>query len=114
MGRVYAQIPPEEKPRTGIFASNYGEAGAINLYGPAYGLPRPYSGHLAFWRWGPPPETATGPVIFVGRWTADGLAPHCGPAASPHATTTTPGRQRRAGRAGLVVPGEYLETVITK
>jgi hypothetical protein len=77
---VYRSLPVSERATAVIVTRNYGQAGAIDRYGPAHGLPRPYSGHLAFWRWGPPPDTATGPVIFVGRWTADGLAPHCGQA----------------------------------
>jgi 4-amino-4-deoxy-L-arabinose transferase-like glycosyltransferase len=48
-----------------IFTSNYGEAGAIDRYGPALGLPRAYSGHNAFWYWGPPSD-ASAPVIVVG------------------------------------------------
>jgi hypothetical protein len=41
--------------RTTILAGNYGEAGAIDRYGPGYGLPRVYSGANNFWLWGPPP-----------------------------------------------------------
>ena len=48
-----------------IFTSNYGEAGAIDRYGPALGLPPAYSGHNAFGYWGPPPDRP-GPVITVG------------------------------------------------
>src|SRR5205814_767925 len=48
-----------------IFTSNYGEAGAIDRYGPALGLPPAYSGHNAFGYWGPPPDHA-GTVITVG------------------------------------------------
>jgi 4-amino-4-deoxy-L-arabinose transferase-like glycosyltransferase len=48
-----------------IFTSNYGEAGAIDRYGPALGLPSAYSGHNAFGYWGPPPDRA-GPVVAVG------------------------------------------------
>lgn len=58
-------IPQEERSRLGILAGNYGEAGAINLYGPEYGLPRAISGIDSFWLWGygePPPET----VIVLG------------------------------------------------
>jgi hypothetical protein len=58
-------IPPEERPRLGILAANYGEAGALNVYGPAYHLPHAISGMDSFWLWGygsPPPET----VIVVG------------------------------------------------
>ena len=36
---IYWALPEEERSRTGIFASNYGEAGAINLFGPEHDLP---------------------------------------------------------------------------
>jgi hypothetical protein len=49
--RIYKTIPPSE--RAGIFANNYGEAGAIELYGAAYGLPHPISGTNSFWLRGP-------------------------------------------------------------
>jgi 4-amino-4-deoxy-L-arabinose transferase-like glycosyltransferase len=48
-----------------IFTSNYGEAGAVDRYGPALGLPAAYSGHNAFGYWGPPPDRP-GPVVAVG------------------------------------------------
>ncbi len=48
-----------------IFTSNYGEAGALDRFGPALGLPQAYSGHNAFVEWGPPPDRA-GPVVVVG------------------------------------------------
>jgi hypothetical protein len=48
-----------------IFTSNYGEAGAVERFGPPLGLPRAYSGHNAFAGWGPPPDAAR-PVIVVG------------------------------------------------
>ncbi|MEU4220328.1 glycosyltransferase family 39 protein [Actinoplanes sp. NPDC026623] len=77
---VYRSLPAEEQATAVIITTNYGEAGAIDKYGPARGLPAPYSGHLNFWRWGPPPDTATGPAIFVGDWTAGALASYCGSA----------------------------------
>jgi hypothetical protein len=43
-----------------ILTGNYGEAGAINLYGSRYGLPMAISGINSFWERGygdPPPET---------------------------------------------------------
>ncbi|MGB6392971.1 MAG: hypothetical protein WBF14_11430, partial [Candidatus Acidiferrales bacterium] len=46
-------------------AANYGEAGALQLYGPAYGLPRVMSGVNSFWERGysnPAPQT----LIVVG------------------------------------------------
>ncbi len=62
---IYAGIPAAEKARAGILTGNYGEAGAIDLYGRAYGLPRAISGANSYWLRGygdPPPET----VIVVG------------------------------------------------
>ncbi len=43
-------LPPAERNRLGILAANYGEAGAIDLYGPAYGLPPAISGVNSFGR----------------------------------------------------------------
>jgi len=51
--------------RAVILTRNYGEAGAIDRYGPALGLPRAYSGHNAYGDWGPPPA-GSAPVIAVG------------------------------------------------
>ncbi len=53
-----------------IFTSNYGEAGAIDRYGPLLGLPSAYSGHNAFGYWGPPPDRA-GRVVTVGLDASD-------------------------------------------
>jgi hypothetical protein len=41
---IYATLPSAERTQTGILAGNYDEAGAVNLYGPALGLPRAISG----------------------------------------------------------------------
>jgi hypothetical protein len=57
---IHRALPETEKPQTGILAGNYGEAGAINLYGPAYGLPEAISGVNSYWLRGygePPPQT---------------------------------------------------------
>jgi 4-amino-4-deoxy-L-arabinose transferase-like glycosyltransferase len=51
--------------RAVILARNYGEAGAIDRYGPALGLPHAYSGHNAYGEWGPPAD-GDAPVIAVG------------------------------------------------
>ncbi len=63
-------LPEEEKPQTGIFTSNYGEAGALNMYGPALGLPTAISAVNTYWLRGygdPPPQT----LIIVGYQRAD-------------------------------------------
>lgn len=59
VAEVYTALPPEDQARTVLFTSNYGEAGALHRYGPAYGLPAVYSGHNELWFAGPPPESAT-------------------------------------------------------
>jgi len=58
--QIRDSLPAQERSRLGILAGNYGEAGAIHLYGPQYGLPKPISGVNSFWQDGygnPPPET---------------------------------------------------------
>ena len=65
VANIYAGLPAEERPQTGILTGNYGEAGAINLYGPAYGLPPAISAINSYWLRGygdPPPET----LLLVG------------------------------------------------
>jgi hypothetical protein len=51
----YRALPAAQRRRTAILAGNYGEAGAIDRFGPALGLPQAYSGANNFWLWGPPP-----------------------------------------------------------
>lgn len=64
VGRVHDGLP-EGGARAVILTRNYGEAGAIDRYGPALGLPNAYSGHNAYADWGPPPDGAA-PVIAIG------------------------------------------------
>ena len=45
VARVYNGLPADIRPRTAIFGQNYGQAGAIDLFGPKYGLPPAISGH---------------------------------------------------------------------
>jgi len=62
---IHASLPAEERAQVGILAGNYGEAGAIDLYGPALGLPKAISGVNSYWLRGygdPPPRT----LIVVG------------------------------------------------
>lgn len=65
----WRQIPPAEQTNAVIFTQNYGEAGAIDKFGPESGLPQAYSGHNAFALWGPPEQSGAeqaGPVEIVG------------------------------------------------
>jgi hypothetical protein len=74
---VYHGLTPDERKTAVIFTGNYGEAGAVAKYGPAHGLPAPYSGHLGFSRWGPPPDAMTGPVVLIGGWRPADLESYC-------------------------------------
>lgn len=65
VARIYNSMPPAERSSTGILATNYGEAGAINIYGPAYGLPRAISGVNSFWYQGYP-DPAPQTLIVIG------------------------------------------------
>ena len=69
---VYRRASTHGRPV--ILAGNYGEAGAIDRYGPALGLPAAYSGHNAYGSWGPPPDRS-GPVVTIGLEAAQ-LAPN--------------------------------------
>ncbi|HMF64898.1 MAG TPA: hypothetical protein VK608_12485, partial [Edaphobacter sp.] len=57
----FHSLSPEDQRKVSIFASNYGEASAINLLG--HGLPTAISGHNSYWLWGP--SGATGEVMIV-------------------------------------------------
>ena len=63
--RVAASLPAGERRRAVVLATNYGEAGALDVLGPARGLPPVVSGHNSYWLW--PPESLDGPVIALRR-----------------------------------------------
>lgn len=65
LAQVRDSLGVADRSRFGILAGNYGEAGAINLYGKEYGLPEAICGTNSFWARGygdPPPET----LIVIG------------------------------------------------
>jgi 4-amino-4-deoxy-L-arabinose transferase-like glycosyltransferase len=53
VARVYDALPPGDRARAAILASNYGEAGAIDFYGPARGLPGAIATTGSYWFFGP-------------------------------------------------------------
>lgn len=63
IGRVYQALPPDQRTRAAILAGNYGEAAAVDFFGPRYGLPKAISGHNNYWLWGP--RGATGELMIV-------------------------------------------------
>jgi hypothetical protein len=72
---IYNSLPAEERAQTGIWAGNYGEAGAINLFGPKLGLPRAYSRHQNHWYWGPPPQVYKNLIVI--QWSLDDVRDNC-------------------------------------
>jgi hypothetical protein len=65
VAEVWNRLPQEEKRGAAILAGNYGEVGALNLYGERFGLPRVISGVNSSWERGygeVRPET----VVVVG------------------------------------------------
>ncbi|TWP43498.1 glycosyltransferase family 39 protein [Lentzea tibetensis] len=77
VSQVWQQIPPEQRATAVIFTRNYGQAGAIEEFGAAQGLPKPYSGHMSYADWGPPPDSMTGPVVLVGGVDNSSLLTGC-------------------------------------
>jgi len=53
VARVYDSLPAADRARCMIFGQNYGEAGAIDWFGPRYGLPKAVSAHQNYFYWGP-------------------------------------------------------------
>jgi len=75
VARIYDALPPEERARTGIFASNYGEAGALHLFGPGLGLPEAICAHQSYSLWGPP--DFRGDTLIWLQWGRQYLEPWC-------------------------------------
>ncbi len=70
LARTVAVVYRRARGNAVIFTSNYGEAGAVDRYGPALGLPHAYSGHNGFAEWGPPPDRP-GAVLVIGLHGSD-------------------------------------------
>ncbi len=71
-------LPPEQRENAGVLVGNYGEAGAIEILGPAYGLPAPISMTNSAWLRGypkPPPSTLI--VLGFSRNGADRAFTSC-------------------------------------
>lgn len=74
VARVYNSLPPEERARTAIFANSWGEAAAVDFYGPRYGLPQAISAHNGYWIWGP--GKYDGSIVIVLRSDGRGDRKH--------------------------------------
>lgn len=61
---AYNSLPADVRARTAIFAQNYGQAGAVDLFGPRYGLPPAISGHQSYFLWGPCGYTGESMIVM--------------------------------------------------
>lgn len=81
---VVATLPADERDSLVLLAGSYGEAGAIDLFGPAHGLSPAYSPHNGYADFRRP--TDDNATVVAVRFTVDGrIAPHfdqCTPVAT--------------------------------
>ena len=63
VGCVFQDLTEQERAKAAVLAGNYGEAGAIDLFGPQHGLPAAICGHHSYYLWGP--RNATGEVVIA-------------------------------------------------
>ena len=63
VAHVYHSLSPEEQAKTAIFCDNYGQAAAVDFFGPRYGLPKAISGHQNYFLWGP--RNYTGEIVIL-------------------------------------------------
>ena len=75
VAQIYSSLPPDLRSRTGIIAGNYGEAGAIDLFGPKLGLPTAISDHQNHYYWGPPKGSYD--AFIVIQWDQDDVERLC-------------------------------------
>lgn len=93
----------DERSGAVLLAANYGEAGALDRYGPALGLPPAFSPHMSYFAWGPPPDASRGPVLLLAQ-----------PAAGDQVTRHLVGcRQVGSVDNGLGIDNEEQDAVLT-
>jgi Dolichyl-phosphate-mannose-protein mannosyltransferase len=69
--RVYNSLSSEEQMHTAIFANNYGEAGAIDFFGPRLGLPKSICNHQSYWLWGPRDYDGSTVIVLGSNGSGD-------------------------------------------
>ena len=67
VARIYHALPPDVRAKTAIYGQTYGQAGAIDLFGPKYGLPPAISGHQSYFLWGPGGYTGESMIVMAGN-----------------------------------------------
>jgi Dolichyl-phosphate-mannose-protein mannosyltransferase len=62
---AYRALPPATRRTTAVVTNSYWDASALDRYGPARGLPHPFSPHRGYWYFGAPADDVD-TVLFVG------------------------------------------------
>jgi hypothetical protein len=73
---VYNALPQDLRAKTAILAGNYGGAGAIDFFGPRYGLPKAISAHQNYYYWGP--RDYSGESVILLEWSLEDAQDSCG------------------------------------
>ena len=63
VAEVFHALPEDEQRQACIFGQNYGQAGAIDFFGPRFDLPPAISGHNSYWIWGH--HDCNGQVVII-------------------------------------------------
>jgi hypothetical protein len=73
IGKIYASFPDSEKKNIIVAAPNYGNAGAIELFGKKYGIKNAVSGHNNYYLWSK--ERLSGDIVLqlISRYSYNGL-----------------------------------------
>lgn len=72
---VYDSLPPADRAKAGILAGTYGDAGAIDFFGPRYGLPKSISPHQNYFYWGP--RQYTGEILILLHYNLEDVQEAC-------------------------------------
>ena len=74
VARVFHSLPLEEQKRTAIFSNDWGDAAAIDFFGPKYGLPPAISNRDSYWDWGP--RNYDGSIVIILKSDGSGDRDH--------------------------------------
>jgi len=67
VAHAYDSLPAEKRAQVVLGADNYGEAGALEFYGPRRGLPNVISGAGSYWFFGPGEKPGTVLIVLGGE-----------------------------------------------
>jgi hypothetical protein len=96
---AYHSVPADRRGDASIYATNYGEAGAIDRFGPARRLPPAWGGHNGYGLWGPPPQSLDPVVVVWEDQTPDAFFVGC----KEFACVTAPVPNEESDRASVYV-----------